>query len=91
MLTISEIFKFSGENFYFERIRTVRMVRMVRMVRSRADRTFQLCVEQRREARGGQRVLPVAGAGDEELPELLRERVAVGEAYHVSSKNVSKS
>ena len=36
---ISEIFEFSRENSYFERIR---MVRMVRMVRSLADRTFQL-------------------------------------------------
>ena len=39
MLKFSEIFEFSGENSYFERIR---MVRMVRMVRSLADRTFQL-------------------------------------------------
>ena len=39
----SEIFEFSKENSYFERIRKVRMVRMVRMVRSLADRTFQLC------------------------------------------------
>ena len=35
MLTFSEIFEFSRENSYFERIR------MVRMVRSLADRTFQ--------------------------------------------------
>ena len=42
MLKFSEIFEFSSENSYFERIRTVRMVRMVRMVRSLADRTFQL-------------------------------------------------
>ena len=42
MLKFSEIFEFSWENFYFERIR---MVRMVRMVRSLADRTFQLCLE----------------------------------------------
>ena len=41
MLNFSEIFEFSSENSYFERIRTVRMVRMVRMVRSLADRTFQ--------------------------------------------------
>ena len=41
MLKISEIFEFSRENSYFERIR---MVRMVRMVRSLADRTFQLWV-----------------------------------------------
>ena len=40
MLKFSEIFEFSRENSYFERIRTVRMVRMVR---SLADRTFQLC------------------------------------------------
>ena len=40
MLKFSEIFAFSRENSYFERIR---MVRMVRMVRSLADRTFQLC------------------------------------------------
>ena len=40
MLKFSEIFEFSRENSYFERIR---MVRMVRMVRSLADRTFQLC------------------------------------------------
>ena len=39
MLKFSEIFEFSRENSYFERIR---MVRMVRMVRSLADRTFQL-------------------------------------------------
>ena len=39
MLKFSEIFEFSRENSYFERIRTVRMVRMVR---SLADRTFQL-------------------------------------------------
>ena len=39
MLKFSEIFEFSTENSYFERIR---MVRMVRMVRSLADRTFQL-------------------------------------------------
>ena len=38
MLKISEIFEFSIDNSYFERIRTVRMVRMVR---SLADRTFQ--------------------------------------------------
>ena len=37
MLKFSEIFEFSKENSYFERIR------MVRMVRSLADRTFQLC------------------------------------------------
>ena len=46
MLKFSEIFEFSGENSYFQRIRIVRivrMVRMVRMVRSLADRTFQLC------------------------------------------------
>ena len=36
MLKFSEIFEFSRENSYFERIR------MVRMVRSLADRTFQL-------------------------------------------------
>ena len=46
MLKFSEIFEFSRENSYFERIR---MVRMVRMVRSLADRTFQLCLR-----RGGQ-------------------------------------
>ena len=40
---ISEIFEFSMENSYFERIRMVRIVRMVRMVRFLADRTFQLC------------------------------------------------
>ena len=45
MLKFSEIFEFSGENSYFERIR---MVRMVRMVRSLADRTFQLCGQLRR-------------------------------------------
>ena len=39
MLKFSEIFEFSRENSYFDRIRTVRMVRMVR---SLADRTFQL-------------------------------------------------
>ena len=39
MLKFSEIFEFSSENSYFERIRTVRMVRMVRSI---ADRTFQL-------------------------------------------------
>ena len=44
MLKFSEIFEFSRENSYFERIR---MVRMVRMVRSLADRTFQLCLERR--------------------------------------------
>ena len=50
MLKFSEIFEFSRENSYFERIRIVRMVRMVRMVqmvrmvRSLADRTFQLWV-----------------------------------------------
>ena len=42
MLKFSEIFEFSRENSYFERIR---MVRMVRMVRSLADRTFQLWSE----------------------------------------------
>ena len=42
MLKFSEIFEFSRENSYFERIRMVRLVRMVRMVRSLADRTFQL-------------------------------------------------
>ena len=42
MLKFSEIFEFSRENSYFERIR---MVRMVRMVRSLADRTFQLWLE----------------------------------------------
>ena len=42
MLKFSEIFEFSSEISYFERIRTVRVVRMVRMVRSLADRTFQL-------------------------------------------------
>ena len=45
MLIFSEMFEFSRENSYFERIRMVRMVRlvrMVRMVRSLADRTFQL-------------------------------------------------
>ena len=41
MLKFSEIFEFSRENSYFERIR---MVRMVRMVRSLADRTFQLWI-----------------------------------------------
>ena len=40
ILSFSEIFEFSRQNSYFERIRTVRMVRMVR---SLADRTFQLC------------------------------------------------
>ena len=39
MLKFSEMFEFSREISYFERIR---MVRMVRMVRSLADRTFQL-------------------------------------------------
>ena len=39
MLKFSEIFEFSSENSYFERIR------MVRMVRSLADRTFQLWFE----------------------------------------------
>ena len=39
MLKFSEIFEFSRENSYSERIR---MVRMVRMVRSLVDRTFQL-------------------------------------------------
>ena len=38
MLKFFEIFEFSRENSYFERIR---MVRMVRMVRSLDDRTFQ--------------------------------------------------
>ena len=38
ILKFSEIFEFSREISYFERIR---MVRMVRMVRSLADRTFQ--------------------------------------------------
>ena len=47
MLNFSEIFEFSKENSYFERIRMVRTVRMVPMVRSLADRTFQLCVERR--------------------------------------------
>ena len=42
MLKFSEIFEFSRENSYFERIRMVRTVQMVRMVRSLADRTFQL-------------------------------------------------
>ena len=41
MLKFSEIFEFSWENSYFERILMVRIVRMVRMVRSLADRTFQ--------------------------------------------------
>ena len=58
MLKISEIFEFSSENSYFERIRTVRTVRMVRMVRSLADRTFQLCLELA-QPRGA---VPVAGA-----------------------------
>ena len=44
MLKFSEIFEFSRENSYFERIRTVRMVRMVR---SLADRTFQLWLRPR--------------------------------------------
>ena len=41
MLKFSEIFEFSRENSYFERVRMVRMVRMVPMLRSLADRTFQ--------------------------------------------------
>ena len=74
MLKFSEIFEFSRENSYFER---VRMVRMVRMVRSLADRTFQLC---RGHVRHLQRVGPREprrvddeGRGADVLPDAERE------------------
>ena len=76
MLKFSEIFEFSRENSYFERIR---IVRMVRMVRSLADRTFQLCLgpedeaaqDQRRDAAAGRRDGRVHGheASDARVPE----------------------
>ena len=67
MLKFSEIFEFSRENSYFERIRTVRMVRMVR---SLADRTFQLWNGRgRREGREGR-----AGRGEGCLPGVLLSR-----------------
>ena len=68
MLKFSEIFEFSRENSYFERIR---MVRMVRMVRSLADRTFQprLGAEV-----GGAAQRTPAGAPGRPLPAAVRLR-----------------
>ena len=82
MLKFSEIFEFSRENSYFERIR---MVRMVRMVRSLADRTFQLrpagrrvSVLQRRRSppgrrrfRAGRRSAAADGAVGRVVPHLV--------------------
>ena len=79
MLKFSEIFEFSRENSYFERIR---MVRMVRMVRSLADRTFQLWAVQR----GGlaevhdveaHRLALLRARDGEEVPLRVAERVRV--------------
>ena len=70
MLKFSEIFEFSGENSYFERIR---MVRMVRMVRSLADRTFQ----PRYAGRGEEKVkLDPKLYGADELDRFLRSPLA---------------
>ena len=68
MLKFSEIFEFSRESSYFERIR---MVRMVRMVRSLADRTFQLCLVRRNkpsadESKRQQQQRPDEHDGDED-------------------------
>ena len=64
MLKFSEIFEFSRENSYFERIR---MVRMVRMVRSLADRTFQLGFAWLRPPRADAELRPGRRTGDGSL------------------------
>ena len=70
MLKFFEIFEFSRENSYFERIR------MVRMVRSLADRTFHLWVQRQEldEAHGHR--YPTSPQGNRE-GEILAEDVAL--------------
>ena len=75
MLKKFEIFEFSSDNSYFERIRTVRMVRMVR---SLADRTFQLCAALRALGHRRQRARPEQRVDAGRVPR--RERVQRAEA-----------
>ena len=87
MLKFSEMFEFSREKSYFERIR---MLRMVRMVRSLADRTFQLWRERSAAAEVGELDVP-ARADDDVLRLQVAEEKPVVVQMQKRSQNLTGS